>query len=130
MQTYSSACMTFSEAPVDIEAVRLECDAAVVHAGLGTTTAMLLAGKPMLLLPMHTEQSMFAHRVEAMDAGIALVAAGIGSFARHLKKLLAADGAAAAARRFAARYPQYDQKQTVRRIADRCEALLVPHSPA
>jgi UDP:flavonoid glycosyltransferase YjiC (YdhE family) len=124
IQSYSTQQMAFSEVPVDIEAARTECNVAVGHAGIGTTTAMLLAGKPMLLLPMHTEQTMFAHRVRQMGAAEVLLPAGINTFARQLKKVLASEEAASAARKFAERHAGYNQHSTVMKIADRCESLV------
>ncbi|MDP2794924.1 MAG: hypothetical protein Q8O25_12745, partial [Sulfurisoma sp.] len=59
---FASATLRFSEAPVDIEGARAACELAICHGGHGTTAAMLLAGKPLLLLPMHSEQGMTAHR--------------------------------------------------------------------
>jgi UDP:flavonoid glycosyltransferase YjiC (YdhE family) len=124
LQRYSNAHLRITAQPVDIEQARLECDWAVLHAGLATTTAMLLAGKPVLLLPQHLEQTMFARAVERTGAGVLLPEASAGQFPRLIKRALADTTLPAAAQAFAARHAGYDQAETVRTIANRCEALL------
>lgn len=125
LRRFTSATLRFSEAPVDIEAARTQCDIAVCHGGQGTIAAMLLSGKPLLLLPMHMEQGMGAHRLDAL--GVALTAApeGAAQVGRLLKRLFAEPGFGQAARAFAATHAGYDQTAAVKAMAARCEALLV-----
>lgn len=59
-----------ADRPLRIDAVRTQSDAAICHAGVGTTAALLAAAKPVLLLPMHTEQAMIAMRVKQLGAGL------------------------------------------------------------
>ncbi|MBK8119317.1 MAG: hypothetical protein IPK39_08990 [Sulfuritalea sp.] len=60
--------LRFLDHPADIEQMTREADAAITYASLATTTAFLLAGKP-LLMPRTPEQFLVARRVEEMGAG-------------------------------------------------------------
>lgn len=66
---YRSASMLLTNQPVNISRIIGDCDLAVCHAGHGTLGAFLLAGVPLLLLPLQLEQAMAAMR--AVDLGVA-----------------------------------------------------------
>ena len=126
IRSHQSARVAFSAALIDMEATRQQCDAAVCHAGLGTTSAMLQAGKPLLLLPSNLEQQMTAKRVEALGAGIAVsstAAKRSPDYGRLLLRLLDDPQYTAHAAEFKARHADYRQADNVRAIAARCEAL-------
>ena len=124
LQRHASATLQFSEQPLDMETMRRDCDLAVCHGGAGTTSAMLLAGKPLLLLPMQTEQAMTGRLLS--DLGVASVVApeALPQVSRLLRKALADTAPTRAAAAFAERHAGYDQQATVARAADRCEALI------
>jgi hypothetical protein len=124
MERYTNTHMRISPQPLDIEQARSSCDWAVLHSGVGSTSAMLLAGKPLLLLPMQLEQTMFARSVEATGAAVVLSEASAGQFPRLIKRALADTSHGAAARAFAARHADHDQALTIERVVARCEALL------
>lgn len=124
MQTHTSAHMVFSATPLDMEAVRTTCDLALCHGGAGTTAALLLAGKPLMLLPMHMEQAMTAKRLEGLGVAVSVAAEAIGHLPRLLREMLVAQAPAEAAQRFARHHAGYDQQATTQHAADRCEALL------
>jgi hypothetical protein len=46
------------------------CDLAICHSGHGMVAQTLLAGKPLLLLPLQVEQRLLTHRVLQLGAGI------------------------------------------------------------
>jgi hypothetical protein len=127
IEKFSGDNLQISRQPLDIEQVRRSCDVAVLHAGLSTVAAVLLAGKPVLLFPQQLEQTMFARSVEALGAGVSIPEAAAGQFPRLLKRALADPSLKAQAERFAAKYQGYDQADAVRTVADRCEALLASH---
>ncbi len=66
---FAAPHLNFLEQPADIGQMTREADVAITYASLATTTAFLLAGKPLLLLPGHLEQFLVARRVEEMGAG-------------------------------------------------------------
>ena len=126
LQKFSNKSMVVSPDPLDIHHMRAECDLAICHGGAGTTAAMLLAGKPLIVFPMQMEQTMGAHRLAAMGAGIALTAEASAQMPRLLRKALTDTALSQAAQAFANRYQGYDQNQTIRIAADRCEAAVRP----
>ncbi len=69
-QQFAAPSMRFEERPLDLRRVAGECDLAILNAGHGTTVGLLLAGKPCVLAPMHTEQAIFARKVQEFGAGI------------------------------------------------------------
>lgn len=121
---HASAQMLFSEPALDMEQARTTCDLALCHGGAGTTAAMLLAGKPLLVLPLQMEQTMTARRLEALGAGIGVTPDRFGQLPRALAKALGDPALKSAAQQFAQAHAGYDQSATVTAAADRCEALL------
>lgn len=124
IEKFASDSLQISRQPLDIEQVRQSCDVAVLHAGLSTVAAVLLAGKPVLLFPQQLEQTMFARSVEALGVAVAIPEAAAGQFQRLVKRALADEGMKDKARQFADKYRGYDQADAIRGVADRCEAML------
>jgi UDP:flavonoid glycosyltransferase YjiC (YdhE family) len=58
--------------PLDLVRMLPDCDALLCHAGSGTVSAALCAGKPVLMLPTTAEQHLFAKRVIEQGAGLSL----------------------------------------------------------
>lgn len=124
IEKFSSDSLQISRQPLDIEQARRSCDVAVLHAGVSTVAAMLLAGKPALLFPQQLEQTMFARSVEALGVAVSIPEAAAGQFPRLVKRALADASLKDEARRFAEKYAGYDQADAIRVVADRCEAML------
>ena len=125
---FTSASMALSTEPLHMTDMAAQCDLALCHGGGGTTAAMLLAGKPLLLLPMQMEQTMTGKRVAALGAGVSVAPEASATLARQLRLALDETRLTSAARAFAQAHAGYDQQHTVAAAADRCEALL--HAPA
>lgn len=121
---FSAGTMRVLPDPLQMAQMAGECDLAVCHGGAGTTAAMLLAGKPLLLLPMQMEQTMTARRLAALGAAVAVPPDATGQLPRVLKKVLADSALLAAAQTFAGAHADYDQHATIAAAADRCEVLL------
>jgi UDP:flavonoid glycosyltransferase YjiC (YdhE family) len=124
LQTFSSGNMAVSPDPLDMATMRAGCDLAICHGGAGTTAALLLAGKPLMVFPMQMEQTMAAHRLADTGAAVVLPAEASAQLPRLLKKALADTAMAQAAQAFAASHKGYDQQATIRTAADRCEAVI------
>jgi len=111
--------------PLRIDVVRTQCDAAICHAGVGTTAALLAAGKPVLLLPTHTEQAMIAMRVKQLGAGLVgdndRPSAAINE---QIAALLNDASLRAQAKKFAQRYRDRTQADTVAEIVAQCESAI------
>ena len=125
VQQFTSARMTFSIQPLDMDQVRSSCDLALCHGGGGTTAALLLAGKPLVLFPMHMEQAMTARRLSELGVAITVVPEACGQLPRLLKKALSDSTLSQAAQKFSTGHDNYQQQNTIRLAADRCEALFL-----
>lgn len=126
---HQTANLAFSEKPLLMERVRHECDLAVCHAG-GMVDVMLGAGKPLLLLPMQTEQNMTCRRVQQLGCGLGYTAEQAPALlAKTLGKLLGDDGFAQRARAHAEKYRSFSNDAAVHRLADHCDRLLASACP-
>ena len=119
-----SPTMRFERERLDLAKVAAECDLAVLHAGQGATAAMLLAGKPVLQIPLVLEQQLTARAVAKLGAGETASPNRPESIREKLDALLASDRYAAAARAFAAKYTDFDPAAQVERMVGRMEELL------
>lgn len=126
LQSFTTDRMAFSTAPLDMEEVRTSCDWALCHGGAGATAALLLAGKPLMLFPMHMEQVMTARRLESLGVATSVTPDAAGQLPRPMvKRVLANAALAKAAQVFALQHAHYQQEATVSVAVNRCEALLV-----
>jgi hypothetical protein len=120
--------------PVDMQAVCSSCDAVLCQSGSGTVATALHAGRPVLMLPMHMEQLLFARRVQALGAGLYLTEDRIAQLPAQLQRLATQPGFGDAARAFARRHAQPGGTRVAQAIAARCVQLMngartCPHEP-
>jgi hypothetical protein len=117
-----------ADGPLDLGHVVRECDLAVLNAGHGATAAMLRAGVPALLVPIHLEQGMLA-RAAVRNTG-AVVEASYkdgDALVRRLNEMLQPgnfERHREAARQFAAKYEEMDEGTQVERLVARVEELM------
>jgi UDP:flavonoid glycosyltransferase YjiC (YdhE family) len=122
---YSAAHLHYLDQPADIEQMTREADLAITYASLATTTAFLLAGKPLLLLPGHLEQFMVACRVEEMGAGrLVNPEKPPGDLRGVLADLLDNPSWRANAAAFAAKYAAFDQQAVIGNLVRRIGEML------
>ena len=125
VQKYAQAHLLFSTAPLQMAQASREADIAICNAGLGTVSAMLLAGTPMLLFPTHQEQFLLASAVVRLGAGILVMDAGQEpDLQQWITTLIAQPGYAAAAAAFQEKYRGFNQAQQLELLVARCEQLL------
>jgi len=67
-ESLEGSCVRVTDKPVDIEQAAAEADVCICNGGHGTVATMLLAGKPMLILPQHLEQLIMAKRLSTIGA--------------------------------------------------------------
>ena len=124
MQRYAAPHVAFSPVPVDLNKVARQADAGLTYASPAATVAFLMAGKPVLMIPGHLEQFLFAKRVEEMGAGLIQnpeqAAHNLGAM---LRQVLADPGFRANAGAFAAKYANFDQNAVMTHIVARIEEL-------
>jgi UDP:flavonoid glycosyltransferase YjiC (YdhE family) len=122
---YQTANLVFIANPVDFGKLDGQCDVAICHAGHGTASALLLAGIPLLLLPMHLEQYLTAMNIQNMGAGLCINPEGQNKdYAALASRLLMEPGFRQSAQDFSVKYAQESQPERVRKMADRCEELI------
>lgn len=124
-ERFARSQLQFTEHPLDIGQVMREVDYVITYANLLTTTAALLAGKPLLLLPFHLEQFLLAQRVETLGAGIMVRPEAtreilVGS----IQQLVHDDQIKNCAELFARKYANFDQQSVLRNLMRRCADLL------
>jgi len=115
----------YAAGPVSLGAVFQDCALCICHGGEATLVQALLAGVPVLLLPMQTEQFLMSRRVALTGAGV-----NAASLRRPLawrpllRRLLDERSFAAAATAFAQRYQGFSQATQVRELVDAFERQL------
>ena len=91
-----------------MEQAAAECDLGILNGNHATTLAMLLAGKPLLQLPIFLEQELNARATAALGAGVFLTPGNDARLAAELEKVLEQECFTTAAQGFAARYAGFD----------------------
>lgn len=121
----ASAQIHYAEGPVDLRQACAEAEVLVCHAGQATLVQALLAGVPVLLLPMQAEQFLMARQVERAGLGLsAALRRRPTDFQALLRALLAADAPPRlAARAFAARHAGFSHAGQVQVLLARLETL-------
>jgi hypothetical protein len=120
---WTSKTLRIVDQPLDMQQVARQCDAAILNAGHGTTAELLLAGKPLLQVPLHVEQFHNAANTERLGAGIHAQADRVESLCRAIDALIARPEYAEAARAFARRYADHDPQRRIDQVVDRIESL-------
>jgi len=123
-QRVETARLKLSAKPLDLTLTGQECDLAILNGTHGTTATMLLAGTPVLQLPIFTEQAMIASRTAAIGAGIMVNQHDTAAVASALADMLQSDRFAAAAAAFAAKYADQDPQATFAGMTEQVIALL------
>jgi len=118
--------MRFADALLDMSALGAQCDCALMTNGHGTTAAMLLAGKPVLLMPQHLEMMLIAKTVERRGAGLTVATLEPGDIRTALGRLLGdasfAREASAVADGYRGKFGPEDARRNFRALIDRLAA--------
>jgi hypothetical protein len=121
---YASGRLRFEQERLDMQAVARTCDVAVLNAGHGTTAAVLLAGKPILQIPVFLEQVMLARAINPIGATLNASLKDAGQIVSRLRRLLTEVSFTAAAQAFAGQYADYDPVAEHERMLVRLDELL------
>jgi UDP:flavonoid glycosyltransferase YjiC (YdhE family) len=125
VKKYQSATLALVSEPVNMEAARSQADVIVCHAGIGTAAASLLAGKPLLLLPVFSESYMLGECVAQLGAGINVpYLESQPDYKKALLRLLREPGFSEQARAFAHKYRDFSQTRQIEETALRIEQIL------
>lgn len=124
VQRYAAPHVAFSPVPVDLNKVARQADAGLTYASPAATVAFLMAGKPVLMIPGHLEQFLFARRVEEMGAGlIQNPELPPHDLAAMMRRVLGDPGFRSNAGAFAAKYANFDQNAVMTNIVARIAEL-------
>ena len=115
--------LRFEREPLDMESTARECDLAILYAPHDTTARLLLAGKPLLLLPQHLEQRLVAENAARLGAAVAVTDGDAKDIQRGLDAIVGEPRFAEAARRFAARHANFDSRVARMHVVDELERL-------
>lgn len=110
--------------PVALDHAAQHCDAAILHAGHGSTLQFLLQGKPLLLLPLVLEQRLTAQRVQSLGAGLCVNPHDKDSLKAQLTAFLAQDSLGRGAESFAERYADMQPGEQCERAARAVDGLV------
>ena len=110
--------------PLDLGLVTRDCYCAILNGTHATTVQVLLAGRPVLLLPLTLEQHLLANRVAALGAGVAVNLADPKDVFRQMANILNEDRHVQAAAEFASLYAAFDPQLNVQRWTLRILDLL------
>jgi len=124
LERMSGRNVRFETRPVEIRQAAAECELAVLNAGHGSAATMLLAGKPMLLIPLFHEQLLLARRVEEMGAGRSAPPDDGKIIARELQKVLGSAAFTTRARAFADRYRDHHKNHRLTDLVDQMEMVI------
>jgi len=123
-QRYAAPHIAFSPTPVDLNKVAHQADAGLTYASAAATVAFLMAGKPVLMIPGHLEQFLFARRVAEMGAGLLQnPEQAAQDLPTMLRRVLDDPRFRANAGAFAAKYANFDQNAVVTHMVARIEQL-------
>jgi UDP:flavonoid glycosyltransferase YjiC (YdhE family) len=122
IKQFESATIKFSTQAVNIDLVSKQCDLAICHSGIGTGTAMLLAGCPVLLVPTQLEQYTAAKRIVEIGAGLLVEPEHKKvNFKQLIKTLFKDSSYTEAAKTFARKYSKFDSQVMIKDVAEQCE---------
>ena len=125
LRRYRTPSLAFSPAPIHMARATAECDLVICHAGSGTVVASLLAGRPLVLMPLHVDQALTARSVVKLGAGLMVDDDSRSvSYRRIVTEALRNPVYKDQATSFARRYADFDQERQIERIAARCGDLL------
>lgn len=124
-ERWSGPGLAFLDQPADLAQLARDADLGITYGSLATTTAFLLAGRPVLLLPGHLEQFLVARRVVEMGAGeLVNPESPPADLSGTLQALLGNPAYRENARAFAAKYAAFDQARVVENLVRRIEELV------
>jgi UDP:flavonoid glycosyltransferase YjiC (YdhE family) len=123
---WQSSSMRIVKEPLNMGRVAATCDLAVLHAGHGSTAAMLLAGKPIVQIPFVVEQYHTAQNTDRLGAGIHAALDDPDEICRAVDRAASDHCLKTAAEAFARKYADHDSQKALSRVVERIEKLAYP----
>lgn len=123
-QQFTSQTLYFSIEPLDLTLTAESCDIAITNANHSTTITFLMAGKPLLLLPLYQEQQLLAENIERLGAGLIAPLNDPVTINTKLRELLHTPRFAEAASAFSGQYGDYNPCTMTHRLIEHINRLL------
>ena len=117
--------LSFSPVPLDMAALVREADVAVLNGTHGATAEFLLAGKPVMQLPIFLEQRLIAQRTEQIGAGIAVHRTRPDEIRAGLNSVLSDQAYQERSQSFSAKYASRDRQQDFDNLVASVEKLAL-----
>jgi hypothetical protein len=124
VERFRSATLRFERERLDISLAARECDLAILNGTHGTVAALLLAGKPVLNVPLFLEQGILSRTVARLGAGLYAPARRPADVVGRLDEMMRSPNYGRAAAAFARRYASFDALAEYTRMADEVEQLV------
>jgi len=121
---FQSESLHFLDSPLDLAQVGTQCDLAILNGNHGTTVSMLMAGVPILQIPIALEQVLNSAAVIQMGAGLSASPTRPERLETTLDSLLQSDSFSTAARQFSQRYQHYNAESQAEGVMARLLRLL------
>jgi hypothetical protein len=121
---FQSRTLRFERQRLDLAEVARQCDLAILNGTSAATISMLLAGKPILQIPLFLEQVLNARAVSMLGAGLTVPPDRPEQIAAPLSALLQNEQYSEAARAFASRHADFEPEHQVAGMIERIEKLL------
>lgn len=113
LRRLASPYLAFADVMQDMAAIGRECDCALITNGHSTAAAMLLAGKPLVIMPQHLEMLLIARSVELAGAGLAAPGLKRDGILVKLERVLGEEQFRLRAQAVAARYRGWEAMRPV-----------------
>lgn len=121
---YANDMLRFSDEPINLAVAGRECNMAITNATAGTTTALLLRGRPVLCIPTVLERTMIAQRVVKLGAGLAVHQNSPEHLRAAVRKLFLEQNFTQAAEAFQQRYADWDMTGQTAKLMGTIDTLL------
>jgi hypothetical protein len=121
---FAGPTLRFERRRLDLSRAARECDLAITNANHGTTAALLMAGRPLLQLPLVLEQSIMARKVFQLGAGLGATGKRPAVMLARLHTMLESDRFREAASGVAQRLAGFDPASRRQEMSRRAEELL------
>ena len=121
--SFDSDSLSVCDRPLDIKQISQQCDLAILNAGHNTTLQMLLAGKPILAIPLSGEQHLVAQNIVRLNAGVCVSPHEYHQAVASLQLMLGENRFAIGAQSFAEKYADIRRERHVQRVLEVLETV-------
>jgi len=121
---FTSESLAFTPGPVELTAALNQCDFAILNATHGVLSAALIAGKPVLNIPLQLEQSMLAKSYSRLKAGVTAAHRDSEACIKALHFMLQKHKELCVnAQKVSAKYRNHDPQASIVQLVDSLERL-------